>query len=185
MPIKEKDRRRSPQMGEAGFTLIEMVIVIVLTSILGVFIFGVLTKCLDAQKNMQVRKERSDDAVQSMDKINRELREAFKVWSALDDELLFQKSSTSSIDTNLYVLYIRDTASRTLRRQSEENIADFSWPFDSTLGSVIATDISLFTSTFGGNSWLTLQYEFDFDSDGSGSEWVTYVLPRNRPEPSP
>ncbi len=172
-------------MGEAGFTLIEMVIVTVLVSILGIFIFGVLTKCLVAQRNMQVRKERSDDAVQSMDKINRELREASVIWSALGDRLLFQKSSTSSIDPNLYVMYIRDTTSRTLRRQSDADGTGFVYPWDSTLGSVIATDISGFTSTFGSNSWLTLQYEFDFDNDGSGSEWVTYVLPRNRPNPSP
>ncbi len=182
MPIKEKDKRRSPQMGEAGFTLIEMVIVIVLASILGIFIFGTITKCLVAQRDMQERKERSDDAILSMDTINRELRDASVIYNAVENELLFEKSTASGTDPNLIVLYVRDTATHTLRRQSDLDGSGL-FPINSTLGSIIATDISHFEATLGSNSWLTLQMEFDIDADGSGSDWVTYVLPRNKPEP--
>ena len=74
MPINRKHKRQYTKDGEAGFTLIEMVIVIVLASILGVFIFGVLTKSLSAQIAMQKRKERADDAVLILEKISREVK---------------------------------------------------------------------------------------------------------------
>ena len=39
MPINKRCRHKSPQVGEAGFTLIEMIIVVVLASIIGNFYF--------------------------------------------------------------------------------------------------------------------------------------------------
>jgi prepilin-type N-terminal cleavage/methylation domain-containing protein len=82
MPINRKHKRQYTKDGEAGFTLIEMVIVIVLASILGVFIFGVLTKSLGAQIAMQKRKERADDAVLVLEKISREVKQANTINNA-------------------------------------------------------------------------------------------------------
>ncbi len=175
MPIKKKYKRKPPQVGEAGFTMIEMIIVIVLASILGIFIFGVLNKCLVAQIDMQVRKEMSDDAVRTMDKVNRELREASVVWAAINDLLIFDKSISSSSDTNLTVMYTRNTVTNTLTRQSAVNISS---PFGAA--SVIATDMNLFNTSVGAGSRYTIQMEFESTPGANdGSEWVTYVLPRN------
>ncbi|KHE93955.1 MAG: prepilin-type N-terminal cleavage/methylation domain-containing protein [Candidatus Scalindua rubra] len=180
MPINKKYRNKSPQKGEAGFTLMEMVMVIVLASILGIFVFGVLTKCIVAQRDMQVRKEMSDDAVRSMDKVNRELREASVVYSAQPNQLFFKKSITSSTDPNLFVLYIRNPATHTLRRQSDADVTGFPWPFNPTIGNVIATNMKLFSATWGVGSRYTIQMEFESAPGANdGSEWVTYVLPRN------
>ncbi|MBT6051214.1 MAG: type II secretion system protein, partial [Candidatus Scalindua sp.] len=104
MPINKENGCKTAQSGEAGFTLIEMIIVVVLSSILGTFIFGVLTKSLAAQRNMQVRKERSDDAVLALERISREVREANSVNSAGSNVLIFRRA-----DTGQAVKFIRNT----------------------------------------------------------------------------
>ncbi len=175
MPIKIKYRCKSPQKAEAGFTLIEMIIVIVLASILGIFVFGALNNCLVAQIDMQKRKEMSDNAVRTMDKVNRELREASFVYAAVPNVLYFFKSISSSLDLNQYVIYMRDTNTRILTRMSRPT-AMSSW----TSSSVIATDMKLFNASVGAGSRYTIQMEFESTPGADdGAEWVTYVLPRN------
>ncbi len=173
MPIKEKYKRKSPQKGEAGFTLTEMVLVIVIASILGIFIFGVLSKCMLAQRNMQTRKERSDDAVRTMDKVNRELREAVDIVYAGNNWLIFEKSMSSSQDPYLFVQYLRNTTTNQLMRQSANSVMAF-FPTNSTLGNVMATGITQFYPADATNSILTIQLDFD-----SGNYWRTVLLPRN------
>ncbi len=175
MPIKKKYRCKSPRKGEAGFTLIEMVMVSVLTSILGIFIFGVLTKCLVAQRDMQVRKEMSDAAVRTMDKVNRELREASVVHAFGNNVLMFTKKYYSSADSNPTVAYL--LISGTMKRMSA---ADEFGPWNFANGSVIATGMKEFVSTHGLNSRYTIQMKFESTPGADdGAEWITYVLPRN------
>ena len=79
MNRKCKRKQRVSKGGEAGFTMVELILVIVLTSILGTFGFQILTQSLLAQRNMQVRKEHSDDAVLALDKISSEIMVATAV----------------------------------------------------------------------------------------------------------
>ena len=72
----KKHKHRISKGGEAGFTLVELIVVLVLTSILGTFGFEILTDSLLAQRNVQVRKEHSDDAVLAMSTLQREIMEA-------------------------------------------------------------------------------------------------------------
>ena len=170
--INKKCIHKPPQTGEAGFTLIEMVIVIVIVSILGTFILQVLTKSLSAQINMQKRKERSDEATMSMERINRELREAKDIVYAGNNMLIFEKNITSSIDTNTFIEYVRDTSTDRVMRQSASTLAGL--PGNSTSGSVIATNVYYFYSVDVSNSRIFLELKFT-----DGSNWQTRVFPRN------
>ena len=174
---KKKYRRKSPQVGEAGFTLIEMIIVIVLASILGIFVFGVLTKCLVAQKDMQVRKERNDDAVLSMEKMNREVREAKDIIFAGNISgvplLVFEKNITSSVDPNRFIKYVLDASTNNLLRLSVADSASIPWTVH-TAGDVIATDVSFFWGKNVSLQKINIQLEFT-----DGSDWQTHVFPRN------
>ncbi len=176
MHNNKKYRCRPPQTGEAGFTLIEMLMVIVISSILGLFVFGILTKCIVAQRDMQVRKESNDDALRSMDKINRELREAFRATNltAVNNMLKFEKKITSCADDNEFVRYAR--IGTTLTRVSGSTTIN--GPYNTS--SVIATNVSKFVpnQVFGG--WVSIDFEFESESGaGDGSHWITNVLPRN------
>ncbi len=179
MPIKGKYRCQFSQSGEAGFTLIEMIIVLVLASILGTFICGILTKCLVAQIDLQKRKERNDDAVLSVERMNREVREAKNIIFAGNISgvpmLLFEKNITSGTDTNLFVKYILNSPTSSLMRQSEltEPILQ-SNVMNSTAGDVIATDVSLYWGKDVSNQKIQIKLEFN-----DGSDWQTHVFPRN------
>ncbi len=176
--INKKCIHKPPQTGEAGFTLIEMVIVIVLSSILGIFVLGILTKCLVAQRDMQVRKEMSDEAIMTMEKMNRELKEANFIQMVGANRLVFIKNITSSVvDTNLNVAYVLDPDTNTLFRQSAATLGGLTWTgppdFISPSGTAIATNVNFFDSTeTSGRIAVGLGFV-------GGSNWQTRIFPRN------
>ncbi len=144
---------------------------LVISSILGIFILGTLTKCLVAQRDMQVRKERSDDAVQSLERINREFREANTLYFAVSNYLIFQKKTTSSTDANLWIKYQRDTATNTLIRHSANSYANI---LTSITGDIIATNVTAFNCSNNLNQKTRIALTFD-----QGSDWETNVFRRN------
>lgn len=164
-------KHKSTRSGEAGFTLIEMIIVIVISSILGTFIFGVLTKCLVAQRNMQARKERSDDAIQALERINREFREANVLGTATNNYLIFQKKVTSSGDANLWIKYQRNTVTNILTRHSANSQLNVAM---STTGDIIATNVTGFICSNNLNQKTKIELVF-----AGGSDWETNIFRRN------
>lgn len=170
MPIRVK--YSSPLNAEDGFTLIEMIMVVVLLSILGIFIFEVLTRSLNAQIKMQNRKERSDDAVLVLDKISREVREAKTINSAGSNTLTFTKNVTSSADANTVVKFILNTSANILMRQSASSVGAL--PGNSTSGSIAAENVSIFSVSLDASNRVVIGLDFS-----GGSEWETKIYPRN------
>jgi len=181
MQINRKHKRQYTKDGEAGFTLIEMIIVIVIASILGGFIFQILTKSLGAQIAMQNRKERDDDAILVSEKISREIREAKNIVYAGNNQLVFEKNVTSSTDTNTFIQYVRDIPTKRLMRQSAATLAGF--PGNSTSGNIVAEHVTVFTASTSqsyGSSVNLIDFDLVFAEPGLiGSEWNTKVQPRN------
>ena len=171
MQINKRCRHKSPQEGEAGFTLIEMIIVMVLVSILGTFIFQVLTKSLGAQIAMQTRKERADDAILVLERISREVRGANDIITASSNKLTFRRADTGKV-----VRFIRNTSSNKLRRQSADDVGGLP---GSGSGKVMAENVTTFevsaTSSYGGSVNL-IDIDLRFDD---GSNWNTKIQPRN------
>lgn len=161
-----KNESQSTQNGEAGFTMIELVIVLVLTSILGIFVFQIVTSSLNTLITMRKRKERADDAVLVLEKISREVRSANDINSVGSNILIFKRA-----DTGKAVKFIRNSGTNRLRRQSAADVA--SLPSSSSSGNVVAENVSVFTSSnTGGLIALDLQFS-------GGSEWETKIYPRN------
>lgn len=174
-PINRKKGRHSTQKGEAGFTMIELVIVLVLTAILGTFVFQIVSNSLNTVITMRTRKERADDAVLVLEKISREVKESKAINSFGNDILIFEKNITSSADTNKFVKFIRNTTTKILRRQSA--VDEASLPGNSTSGNVVAENVTVFNSSGEAGSIdnrivITLELS-------NGSEWETKIYPRN------
>jgi prepilin-type N-terminal cleavage/methylation domain-containing protein len=183
MPMNRKHKRQNAQGAEAGFTLIELVIVIALAAILNIFIFSIITKSLASQINMQERKERSDKAVLALERIGRELREARYIDYADNNELRFEKKITSSTDLNPWIRYARDTSTNILWRQSADLLANL--PSDSTPGNVVAENVTVFSCSKQSNYLSPLEAIVinltcdDPNDNDDGSVWKTKVFPRN------
>jgi prepilin-type N-terminal cleavage/methylation domain-containing protein len=172
MPMNRKHKRQNTQGAEAGFTLIELIIVITIASILGTFVFSIITKSLVAQINMQRKKERSDEAVLSLERISRELIEARYIDYADNNELRFEKRITSSTDPNPWIRYARDTSTNILWRQSADLLANL--PSDSTPGNIVAENVTVFNSS--GSNLNAIEIDLTF---ANGSVWKTVVFPMN------
>ncbi len=184
--MNRKHKRQNTQGAEAGFTLIELIIVIALASILGTFVFSIISKSLASQINMQERKERSDEAVLSLERIGRELREATAINYAGNNLLIFEKNSelnfatiaiTSSTDKNPFIRYARDTSTNILWRQSATTLAGL--PSDSTPGNIVAENVNVFTTSQQANYGSSLQAVALNLTFESGAAWKTKVFPRN------
>jgi prepilin-type N-terminal cleavage/methylation domain-containing protein len=171
MQIRRKYRCQSTQGGEAGFTFIEMIIVMVLASILGIFLLQIVTKSLSAQIAMQKRKERADDAVLVLERISREVREAKSVSvDTTNDILKFEKNIPVGEDTNEWVRFVLDSSN--LMRQSAGTDTALN-NLDSDSGNILAKNVSSFSVSEDSNViYLVLEFS-------SGSHWQTRVFPRN------
>ncbi len=152
--------------------MIELVIVLVLTSVLGTFVFQIVTKSLSTSITMSTRKERADDAVLVLEKISREVRAANTINSTSSNLLIFKRA-----DTGKAVKFIRNTATNRLRRQSAADVP--SLPGNSSSGDVIAENVTLFTASAApqyGSSVDIIIIALEFDG---GSNWKTKIYPRN------
>ncbi|HHT9117585.1 MAG TPA: PulJ/GspJ family protein [Candidatus Hypogeohydataceae bacterium YC38] len=146
--------------GQAGFTLIEVIIVVVLTSILGSYTFYILSGSTRTFATMATRKERADDAVLALEKISREVRDAKTVSTATGSTLTFTKKNAVGADTSTNITYI--LASNELRRQSTAGT------------SVVAKNVSSFSVSQEASNRVSISLAFS-----SGSSWQTRVSIRN------
>ena len=148
--------------------MIELIIVIVLASILGTFVFQIVTNSLNTLITMRTRKERADDAIMTLEKISREVRESKSITTASGSTLTFEKNVTSSSDTNTVVRYMLDSG--TIRRESATGPGGLG---GSTSGDIVAENVSYFKVT---NTSDRVDIELTFTN---GSEWETKIYPRN------
>ncbi len=170
---KENDPSHS---GEAGFTLIEVIIVIVLTAILGGFGFSALTQTVKTQADFQVKKEKSDDTVLTMEKMCRELRTAIAgniTIGAENDDIGFEilNPPVGGVPSvNGYVLYARngDSIVRLSMESSDDNGADYgdlTTDLANDEGDIIAESITGFTVNLIGTDEVTISMQFDGDTE--------------------
>ena len=151
-----------------GFTLIEMILVLVLMSILGVFTFEYLTSSLRTFKNFSVRKERNDDASLALERMSREIRDArlSTVNNTTPNSLIFTRRNTENMqDSSPTVKFFLHTASGELRRQSAGGVY------------VLARNVQDFITSLGPDGTVSLTVLF---SSSSGDRaWQTTACPRN------
>ncbi len=168
-----KYKRKKTKREESGFTMVELMVVIVLSSFLGTFGLNILAQSLVAQKNMEVRKAHSDDAVLTLGKINRELGQAkTPIHKFGMDEMGFEKVVW---DGNLYVLY-RQVADEVLRLETAstgDNDTDYITVL-TTIPAVVARDVSTFDFQLSGN-----RGDVSLLFNGEGDNRTTSVFIRN------
>jgi prepilin-type N-terminal cleavage/methylation domain-containing protein len=92
-----------------GFTLIEIIIVIIVLGVLSVFGFSFISTAVNTYSKMEKQKSLFDQAVMAMERISRELRDANSISSPANpgdsgSTLTFTKSHGTPQETSTYVI---------------------------------------------------------------------------------
>ena len=132
--------RRLKYMNEKGFTLIEIIIVIVVLGIVSGVTFQIVASGVQAFKKSSARKELYDQGRLALERMVRELRDAKEITATSSDSITFNKVHKSAQDSAEEIKFQRNGANL-------ERIAD---PSGSALQAVLAANVDTFQVTIGG-----------------------------------
>ena len=163
--------------GNKGFTLIEIVIVIVIMSVLGIFGYQFLATSVHTYSMMEKQKSLYDEAAMAMERISRELRDAESITTpgagGSGSTLTFTKSHGTPEDTETNITF--QLSSGTLQRDGSGDPVN------------LAEKVSAFTVSRGSSPYenettivLTLS-----ESTGESVTLRTKICPKNLPYPDP
>lgn len=157
-----------------GFTLIEIIVVIVIMAVLGVFGYRFLSTSMHTYSMMEKQKGLLDEAAMAMERISRELRDANSISSptsgSTSSTLTFTKSHGSPEETSTYDITFQ-LFSGTLQRVGSTTVN-------------LAEAVSVFTAERGTSEEITI---FLTLQEGTGEQITlqSYICPKNLPYPDP
>ena len=154
-----------------GFTLIEIIIVIVVLGVLSIFGFSFISTAIHTYSMMEKQKGLFDQATMVMERISRELRDANTISAPAsgtsDSTLTFTKSHGSPEETTTYDITFQ-CPSTTLQR------------IGSTTPTAVnlADNVSAFTVT---NSSNGITISLTLESGEANITLQSYIYPKNLP----
>ena len=120
-----------------GYTLIEIVVVIVVLGIISGVTFQIVASGVEVFKKSSGRKDLSDQGRLALDRMVRELRDAKEITATSGDSITFKKAHPSAQDSAEEIKF-------QLNGANLERIAD---PSGTSITSVLAASVSSFTVT--------------------------------------
>ena len=132
--------RRSKYLNNHGYTLIEIVIVIVILGVIGAFTFQMVAAGVQAFRKSSARKELSDQGRLALERMAREIRDAYEIQAtqSTDDEITFKRKHPGEAADNIEeIKYWLDGTD--LKRVGDPN--------GTPVEAVLASNVSSFTVT--------------------------------------
>ncbi len=158
-----------------GFTLIEIITVIVVLGILSVFTFQFIEFAVNTYTVGSKQRMLYQEASYIMERISREVRDAqyLSCSSSCSNSVYFYKgalSATGPVDTNRSVLFVRDNDNNLYRFSS--NSFSGSWNPPRSPTNVIGRNVNRFETNFGGdrfhlNDRVSITLELTDPQDGN------------------
>ena len=160
--------KKSPD--EKGFTLIELIMVIILISTLGMFCFGYVLSYLQVNVDSSSQKEIVDEAKIAMELMTREIRQATAttVVEVINTSITFDRAATYGEDTDLIgIVYSYNGASDILERQSN------------AVTTTIANNLTSFSLTEPQINFYLISMTFTHPTLGGTFKLTSAVTPRD------
>jgi len=172
-------------MRHRGFTLIEIVLVITVLSILGLFIFSFLYFHAKTYATMAKEREIHEEATYALERITRELRDGDLI--ILPNELIpnsnilvIRKSHITPADNNRYITFYIQGG------QLFRGSSDLAPPPPYITNKPIAKNVRTFNVSFDQGELTRIaddgiRIELTIEKDGYGITYVSFVCPKNLP----
>ena len=104
--------------GSQGFTLIELVVVIIVLGIVGVFTFQFLSSGVETYVTIQRQKDLFDEARLCLERMSREIRDAEQILAfTLNTDIQFEKSNGTTYDPTTTITFEYRNAFSDIRRR--------------------------------------------------------------------
>jgi prepilin-type N-terminal cleavage/methylation domain-containing protein len=172
--------RRSKYVNEKGFTLVEMVMVIVILGVIGAFTFQFVAHGVQAFKKSSARKDLYDQGRLALERMVRELRDGKEITDCTSNSMTFKKAHPAQAADNIEeIKYELDGTD--LKRVGDPN-GNEGGPYE----AVLASDVTSFqmgevssgsltvdavsSGTTSGGSSITISH-----TTGSGSDRLMLV----------
>ncbi len=131
--------------GSKGFTIIELIVVIIILGVVGVFTFQFLASGVQTYITMQKQKDLLDEAKLCLERMSREIRDAEQILAFTSNtSIQFEKSHGTTYDPVTTIEFQYRPAFDDMRRQ---RIPPGSW-------NLLAENITTFTMTNTSNEIL-------------------------------
>jgi prepilin-type N-terminal cleavage/methylation domain-containing protein len=127
-----------------GFTLIELILVIVISSIVSVFTFSFIYNSIQTYRLMRTQRQLHQEATHALERITRELRDASYALNVVGG-ISFIKAHQTPADTNTFVRYYQLGSSLFRCSDGASGLVCLFNPGSSPTNKRIAANISTFT----------------------------------------
>jgi prepilin-type N-terminal cleavage/methylation domain-containing protein len=131
--------RRSKNLDNRGYTLIEMVIVIVILGIIGAFTFQMIGAAVQAFKKSSARKDLYDQGRLALERMVRELRDGKEITDCSSSSITFKKAHPAQAADNIEEVKF-ELVGTNLKRVGDPN-ANEGGPYE----AVLASDVTSFS----------------------------------------
>ena len=149
-----------------GFTLIEIIVVVVVMGILGAFGFHFVSTSIHTYSIMEKQKSLFDQATMVMERISRELRDAESITTATGSTLEFTKSHGTDEDSDTSISF--ELSGTTLQRLGTDTVT-------------LADNVDTFTVS---NSSNEITITLTLESGEANITLQSYIYPKNLPFPN-
>jgi prepilin-type N-terminal cleavage/methylation domain-containing protein len=162
-----------------GFTLIELILVIVIAGIVGGFTLAFVSESVKTYRIMQAQSVLYQEATYALERITRELRDA-STTPTVNGGLAFRKSHSTEQDGNLFVrYYLRDGLLYRCSDSAEGAVCNSS-PTASPTNKPLASNVHRFESQLGStNAITTIHLELQSDELNARVSLSTSIIPQN------
>jgi prepilin-type N-terminal cleavage/methylation domain-containing protein len=156
-----------------GFTLIELIVVIIIMGVVGVFTFQFLASGIQTYITMQRQKELLDEARLCLERMSREIRDAEQILTFTSNtSIQFEKSHGTAYDPAKTIVFRYRPAFDDIRRQ---RIPPGSW-------DLLAENITAFTMTTNTSNEILIRTILS-TAGGESLTMETRCFPRNLVSP--
>ena len=162
--------RRSKYVNEKGFTLVEMVMVIVILGVIGAFTFQFVAHGVQAFKKSSARKDLYDQGRLALERMVRELRDGKEITDCTSNSMTFKKAHPAQAADNIEeIKYELDGTD--LKRVGDPN-GNEGGPYE----AVLASDVTSFQMGEVSSGSLTVDAVSSGTTSGGSSITISHTI---------